>query len=126
MNRIFILSIEIDDSWLDLTDEKVREMLVLFKEGHGIKITDIFRINEASIMDMLLKHGDMLTCFNCGKNLTEAETKKINTQAYDRFIAKLILDPGESNYPREPDVPASLYFVCSECATEEAPNEKVI
>jgi hypothetical protein len=44
----------------------------------------------------------------------------------DRYIAKLILEPGENRYPHEPNVPASLYFTCAECAEEQAPNEKVM
>lgn len=76
---------------------------------------EFIKIEEASIMDLLLRHGELLTCFNCGKKLTEVESKKLNERANDRFIAKLILEPGEVNYPREPDVPASIYFVCAEC-----------
>lgn len=43
MNRMFILSIEVDDSWHDLTDEEVREMLKENEEGQGIKVTNISR-----------------------------------------------------------------------------------
>ncbi len=81
-------------------------------------------IQEADIMDLLLKHGNLLTCFNCGKKLTEVESKKLNERAKDRFIAELILDPGEVNYPREPDVSASLYFICAECTEGRENKEK--
>lgn len=32
-----------------------------------------------------------------------------------KVIGVLHLDPGELNYPREPDVPASAFFECMDC-----------
>jgi hypothetical protein len=80
---------------------------------------EFIKIEEADIMGLLLRRGDLLTCFNCGKKLSEIysnmTSKRASKRVNDRFVAKLILEPGEVNYPREPDIPASLYFVCAEC-----------
>lgn len=126
MTRKALLTIEIKDSLNGATDEDVLNMLKENEEGSSVEVTKVSMLDEACLMDMLLKHGEMLTCFNCGRNLTEIDSNRIHRHGKDRFIAKLILEPGEVNYPREPDIPASLYFMCSECATEEVPNEKVI
>lgn len=80
-------------------------------------------LSEEDIMDLLLKHGDLLTCFNCGKTLTEVEGERRYKHGNDRFIAGLFMDPGESRYPREPDIPASVYFICAEC-DEVSKNKK--
>jgi hypothetical protein len=72
-------------------------------------------LTEEDIMDLLLKHGNLLTCFNCGKTLTEVEGERRYKHGNDRFIAGFFMDPGESRYPREPDIPASVYFICAEC-----------
>ncbi|MGB8216278.1 MAG: hypothetical protein WCE94_03160 [Candidatus Methanoperedens sp.] len=98
-------------------------MLKENEEGSGVKVTKVSMLDEASIMDLLQRHGEMLTCFNCGRNLTEIDGDRIHRHGKDRFIAKLILEPGEINYPREPDIPASIYFVCSDCAEEQQQKE---
>ena len=38
------------------------------------------------------------------------------TPQKDDFMREFCIDPGESNYPREPDVPAGVYFICVECS----------
>ncbi len=125
MTRKALILAEIGDSWRDIPDRKVLKMLKENEEGHGIEVTEISLLDEASIMDLLFKYGELLTCFNCGHNLTEADVSRIHGNGKERYIAKLILEPGENRYPHEPDVPASLYFLCAECAEEQAPNEKV-
>ncbi len=117
--RKYKLSIEIEMPD-DMHEEDVIEILHdEIKQATGCHAIGDFEaikpLDEADIMDTLLKHGDLLTCYNCGKKLTEVNGKKLNKRAKDMVIAKLVLDPGESNYPHEPDVPATLYFVCSEC-----------
>ncbi len=72
-------------------------------------------LEEADIMHLLEKHGDLITCFNCGEKLTEVQGIRLNDHARARFIAKLILDPGQSHYPVEPDEPAGICFICAEC-----------
>lgn len=126
MTRKALLTIEIKDSLNGATDEEILSMLKENEEGSSVEVTKVSMLDETCLMNLLLKHGEMLTCFNCGRNLTEIDSNSIHKHGKDRFIANLILEPGEINYPREPDIPASLYFVCCECATEEAPNEKVI
>lgn len=63
-------------------------------------------------MSVIEHHGNKLTCSNCGKALSEVG---VSREGADKLIAELCFDPGESNYPREPDVPATVYFVCGEC-----------
>ncbi len=119
MSRMFILSVEADDSWRFLADEEVCRMLKVNEEGHGIKVAIVSKIDEAGIMDLLLKHGDLLTCFNCGKKLTEVNSKRMYERTNEKLVAKLVLEPGETNYQHEPDLPASLYFVCAACTEAE-------
>ncbi len=115
MTRKALLIIEADKTWDVLTEKDLVEMLKENEECSGIKVTQASILNEAAIMDVLLKHGEFLTCFSCGKSLTEVDDDRVHEHGKDRFIAKLVLEPGENNYPREPDIPAGLYFVCSEC-----------
>ncbi len=61
------------------------------------KVTKASVLDEAAIMDVLLKHGGLLTCFNCGKSLTEVDGDRVHEHGKDRFIAKLVLEPGENN-----------------------------
>lgn len=72
---------------------------------------EFIKIDEAGIMGLLLRHGELLTCYNCGKKLTEVESKKLSAGARGRFIAKLVLEPGEVNY-----------FECAECSEEVSLN----
>jgi hypothetical protein len=73
------------------------------------------RPDEGKVCDVLLQNIDLLTCFNCGGKLSEIK-EKIEFPHKDDFIGEFCIDPGESNYPREPDVPAGAYFVCVECS----------
>ncbi len=107
-----------------VTDEDILQMLKENEDGNGVKVTKVSILDEASMMDLLLKHGEMLTCFNCGRSLTSIDGDRMHKHCKDKFKAKLILEPGEINYPREPDIPASLYLVCSECAIEQTSNEE--
>jgi hypothetical protein len=124
MSRKAFVEVDVGDKWDSQTDEDLLHTLIPALIPFGVKVTKVSPLDEGSIMELLLKHGEMLTCFNCGRSLTEIDGDRIHRHGKDRFIAKLILEPGESNYPREPDISASLYFVCCECATEEAPNER--
>ncbi|CAG0970792.1 MAG: hypothetical protein OIN86_10165 [Candidatus Methanoperedens sp.] len=125
MTRKALLTVEIKDSLNGATDEEILSMLKENEEGSSVEVTKVSMLDEACLMDLLLKHGKMLACFNCGRNLTEIDSNSIHRHGKDRFIANLILEPGEINYPREPDIPACLYFVCSECAIEQTSNEEV-
>lgn len=73
------------------------------------------RPDEGKVCDVLLENIDLLTCFNCGEKLSEIK-EKIEFPHKDDFIGEFCFDPGESNYPVEPDVPAGVYFVCVECS----------
>jgi hypothetical protein len=46
-------------------------------------------------------------CYNCGAEIMETEPFMIQ------------FDPGEQNYPVEPDVPSEYYFVCKKCILAE-------
>ncbi len=80
-------------------------------EGKGMTDQTFDIEEEADILDILLKHGDLLTCYNCGKKLTDVHPK-------GEVVAEMCLDPGRSNYPREPDEPAEIYFRCADCIRE--------
>ncbi|NJD75744.1 MAG: hypothetical protein FIB08_01425 [Candidatus Methanoperedens sp.] len=123
MSRKALIAVDVGDGWDPLIDGDILQMLKENEEGNGIKVTSLSMLNEACIMDILMRHGELLTCFNCGKRLTETEGSRIHKHGKDRLIAKLILEPGEVNYPREPDIPASLYFVCAECSGENTQTE---
>lgn len=73
------------------------------------------RPDEGQVCDVILQNIDLLTCFNCGENIAEVKEKE-GTIRTDDFIGELCIDPGEYNYPREPDVPAEAYFVCVKCS----------
>lgn len=80
-------------------------------EGKGI-FEQVFDIEEeADILAILLKHGDLLTCYDCGKKL-------IDVQPEGEVVAEMCLDPGRCNYPREPDEPAQICFRCADCIKE--------
>ncbi len=80
-------------------------------EGKG-RVEQVIEIeDEADIIDILLAHGDLLTCYNCGRRLIDVHGK-------DEVIGEICLDPGRCNYPREPDEPASIYFRCADCIKE--------
>ncbi len=80
-------------------------------EGKGI-IEQVFDIGEEEdILNILLRHGDLLTCYDCGRKLTDLQPE-------GEVVAEMCLAPGRSNYPREPDEPAQIYFRCSDCIGE--------
>ena len=66
-------------------------------------------MNEEDICELILKNAHVLTCYNCG------ETLRAQSRTLDTAIGVLHIDPGEMNYPREPDVPASAFFECMQC-----------
>ncbi len=70
---------------------------------------------EEELMGEIERHGNKLTCFNCEKALSDVGVAR---EGQEKLIAELCFEPGESNYPREPDVPATIYFVCGECVGE--------
>lgn len=112
----FSMEIEVPE---DLHEEDILDILHdNIQQATGWLSIDDFEIvkplDEGDLLDILLKHGDLLTCAECGDKLVE----KVDTTKCEGLVAKLILDPGEINYPREPDVPASLYFICPDCANK--------
>ena len=75
-------------------------------------------MTEEDLCELILENAHILTCFNCGELLeSKIAYAKRSNKLDDNQTAVAILhaDPGESNYPREPDVPASAYFECLEC-----------
>ena len=68
-----------------------------------------YRLDRA--IETILENAHVLTCFNCGETL-ESQTSGI---ANDTRAGILHIDPGEHNYPGEPDIPASAYFECIKC-----------
>ena len=72
-------------------------------------------MNEEYLCELILENAHVLTCFNCGETL-ELQTSVIPN---DTRVGILHIDPGEKNYPREPDIPASAYFECMQCYERE-------
>lgn len=66
--------------------------------------------DEGDLDDIILRHAHLLTCCNCGEKLQDKVCLK------DDVVGVLHIDPGRSNYPREPDEPAEAYFECVECS----------
>ena len=66
-------------------------------------------VKEGDIEELMLKHPDKIRCFSCGKSIEDIPF-------YDKVpIGILWGDRGENKYPREPDIPASIYFECWDC-----------
>lgn len=86
----------------------VKELLTFFKNAKQGKM------DEGDLCDLILCHVHVLSCFNCGARLEE----KVNLRQGDT-VGILHIDPGRSNYPREPDEPAELYLECVECSNDE-------
>ena len=76
--------------------------------------------SEDDLLEILMKNLDKLTCFNCGKKLVEEMT----FPADDIPMGILYFEKGEMNYPREPDIPATIYFECMECVRERKENAR--
>ena len=72
-------------------------------------------MNEEDLCELILENTHVLTCFDCGGTL-ESQTSVIPN---DTRVGILHIDPGEKNYPREPDIPASAYFECMQCYGRE-------
>ncbi|MDP2217224.1 MAG: hypothetical protein Q8J68_08065 [Methanolobus sp.] len=103
------------------------DLLRSFLVGHGKEIEntehadtmcEILRVlssqarpDEGQVCDVILQNIDLLRCFNC-----DAQLADFKFLFKDDFIGELCIDPGESNYPHEPDVPAGVYFICAECS----------
>jgi len=112
-----------------ILDETQANLLRSFLVGHSKEIEksiyndamfEILRVlssqaDEGKVCDVILQNVDLLTCFNCGEKLGEIK-EKIEFPQKDDFMGEFCIDPGESNYPREPDVPAGVYFICVECS----------
>lgn len=47
-------------------------------------------------------------CFNCGE--------EINPEHGDQFL--VCFEPGENNYPKEPDIMPCYYLICENCIKE--------
>ncbi len=123
----FVIEKELPDDILpDIALELMSETIMQALGSMTIEDFEIVKpLTEDDIMDLILKHGNLLNCFNCGKSLTEVVGERRYKHGNDKFMAALFLDPGISNYPREPDVPASVYFICSECDDESVMKKKV-
>lgn len=70
--------------------------------------------NEDELLEILISNLDKLTCFNCGKKLID----EITFLGDDIPLGTLYYEKGELNYPREPDIPPTIYFECMECDAE--------
>ena len=68
--------------------------------------------NEYELLETLITNLDKLTCFNCGKKLVEEINVSLKN---DNPLGILYYEHGEDNYPREPDIPSTIYFECMEC-----------
>lgn len=77
--------------------------------------------NEDELLEIIMTNLDTLTCFNCGKKLVE----EIIFLGDDIPLGILCYEKGEMNYPREPDIPATIYFECMECVRERKENERI-
>ena len=80
------------------------------KDGYTIQIPSPAPKDEGELCDLILRHADLLTCYNCGDKLSD----KVQVGNDDK-VGVLRIDPGSNNYPREPDEPAVAYFECIEC-----------
>lgn len=114
-----------------ILDETQANLLRSFLVGHSKEIeisehanamykilsilTGKVRPDEGKVCDVILENIDLLTCFECGLQLVDVKEND-ETLHKDEFIGALCIDPGESNYPHEPDVPAELYLVCVKCS----------
>lgn len=94
-------------------NEFFKELLNFYKAAKQGKM------DEGDLCDLILRHAHVLTCFNCAALLEE----KWNRQQDNDQVGILHIDPGSSNYPREPDEPAQLYFECTECSKERQERE---
>lgn len=72
-------------------------------------------MNEADLCELILENTHLLKCFECGATLES----KMNHATNKTAVGILHIDPGESNYPREPDISASAYFECMDCHETE-------
>jgi len=86
------------------------------------------RPDEGKVCDVILQNVDLLRCFNCGARLADLKENEGTAVQYSRRevarLGELCIDPGESNYPREPDVPAGVYFICVECSHRNREENK--
>jgi hypothetical protein len=69
------------------------------------------KMKEEELCELILENVHVLTCFNCGKTLEST----MCLAKWSDEVAVLNIDPGESNYPHEPDISASAFFECMEC-----------
>ena len=76
-------------------------------------------MNEEELCELILDNVQVLTCFNCGETLTSQRSVIPN----DERVGILHIDPGEKNYPHEPDIPALAYFECMQCYERERIEE---
>jgi len=81
-----------------------------------VKATD-----EGELIDIIERHFDLLTCYNCGKPLNQP-----SSLSKHEVVATMLSDPGESNYPHSPDESGGLYFECNACAEERRLSNKAV
>ena len=80
--------------------------------------------DEDDLLKILISHLNKLTCFDCGEKLI----KKLDYSSKDNEpLGILYYDRGECNYPKEPDIPESIFFECSECynSWQDKMNNKI-
>lgn len=82
-------------------------------DGYQIELVN----DEGDLCALILRHVHLLTCYNCGEKLQDKVRLK------DDVVGVMHIDPGRSNYPREPDEPAAAYFECIECVDEPKKGE---
>ena len=68
-------------------------------------------MREEDLCELILENAHVITCFNCGEML-ESQTSIV---ANNTMTGILHIEPGERNYPYEPDTPPSAFFECVEC-----------
>jgi hypothetical protein len=76
------------------------------------------KIQAEILSAYILKHGT--------KKKESGEALEILRRKFDSNEPPLEGDPGESNYPREPDIPAGVYFICAECIREKERQRGVL
>jgi len=72
---------------------------------------------EDLLIEILNRHGDELTCFNCGVKLGDIGVPVGGgTYSLNNIIAHLCVDSGTPKTGDCPGEPGTIYFECIECA----------
>ena len=101
----FIISLVCDDDTCGNTAHP--------EDGYQIQVPSPALKDEGELCELILRHADLLTCYNCGAKLSD------KVRRGDQ-VGMLRIDPGSNNYPIEPDEPAVAYFECVECAEQKS------